>query len=129
MELITRKEKVAQYLLSQQKWMSVVDIADGLGMDKELIYPVMRGVLREKRYSIECKLELRKLTDFQKEIKLYLITAIEPAVPKPAPKVVVKKKAPVNKMEDPHIGWITDPISIRARLRDCIANVRCEAAL
>lgn len=129
MELITRKEKVAQYLLSQQKWMSVVDIADGLGMDKELIYPVMRGVLREKRYSVESKLALRNIADCKKEIKLYLITAIKPAVPKPAPKVVVRKKAPVNKMEDQQIGWITDPISIRDRLRDCIANVRCEAAL
>ena len=70
-----------------------------------------------------------QLTDFQKEIKLYLITAIEPAVPKPAPKEVVRKKAAVNRMDDPKIGWITDPVSIRARLRDCIANVRCEAAL
>jgi hypothetical protein len=129
MESLTRKEKVAQYLLSQNKWMSAVDIANGLGVDKELIYPVMRGVLREKRYSVESKLAPRNMADGPMNIKVYLITAIEPAAPKPAPKVVVKKKAPVNKMEDPQIGWITDPISIRARLRDCIANVRCEAAL
>jgi hypothetical protein len=129
MESLTRKEKVAQYLLSQNKWMSAVDIANGLGVDKELIYPVMRGVLREKRYSVESKLAPRNMADGPMNIKVYLITAIEPAAPKPAPKVVVKKKAPVNKMEDTQIGWITDPISIRARLRDCIANVRCEAAL
>ena len=129
MESLTRKEKVAQFLLSQQKWMSVVDIADGLGMDKELIYPVMRGVLRERRYSVESKLVPCDMAKGLREIRFYLITAIEPAAPKPAPKAVVKKKAPVNKMEDPQIGWITDPISIRARLRDCIASVRCEAAL
>lgn len=129
MESLTRKEKVAQYLLSQKKWLSAVDIANGLGMDKELIYPVMRGILREKRYSVESKLAPRNMSDGPMKIKVYLITAIEPAAPKSAPKAVVKKKAPVNKMEDPQIGWITDPISIRARLRDCIANMRCEAAL
>ena len=83
MELITRKEKVAQYLLSQNKWLSAVDIANGLGVDKELIYPVMRGVLREKRYSVESKLAPRNMPDGPMKIKLYLITAIEPAAPKP----------------------------------------------
>lgn len=129
MESLTRKEKVAQYLLSQKKWLSAVDIANGLGMDKELIYPVMRGVLREKRYSVESKLAPRNMPDGPMKIKVYLITAIEPAAPKPEPKAVIKKKAPVNKLEDPQIGWITDPISIRARLRDCIANMRYGAAL
>lgn len=129
MESLTRKEKVAQYLLSQNKWLSAVEIANGLGVDKELIYPVMRSVLREKRYSVESKLVPCDMAKGLREIRFYLITAIEPAAPKPVPKAVVKKKAPVNKMEDQQIGWITDPVSIRVRLRDCIANVRCGAAL
>ena len=129
MESLTKKEKIAQYLLSQNKWMNAVEVAEGLGIDKKLVHSAMGSVMREKRYAIKSKLVPCDVVKGPKEIKQYLITAIEPAVQKPEPKAVVKKKAPVNKMEDPQIGWITDPISIRARLRDCIANVRCEAAL
>lgn len=128
MESLTKKEKIAQYLLSQNKWMSAVEVAEGLGIDKNLVHSAMCSIMREKRYAIKSKLVPCDVVKGPKEIKQYLITAIEPAVKKPEPKEVVKK-TPVNKMEDPQIGWITDPISIRARLRDCIANVRCEAAL
>ena len=124
MESLTKKEKIAQHLLSQNKWMSAVEVAEGLGIDKKLVHSAMGSVMREKRYAIKSKLVPCDVVKGPKEIKQYLITAIEPAKTK-----AVKQKEREQKLEEPQIRWISDPISIRARLRDCIANVRCEAAL
>nr|WP_321270490.1 hypothetical protein [uncultured Tolumonas sp.] len=124
MESLTKKEKIAQYLLSQNKWMSAVEVAEDLGIDKKLVHSAMGSVMREKRYAIKSKLVPCDVVKGPKEIKQYLITAIEPAKTK-----AVKQKEREQKMDEPQIRWISDPVSIRARLRDCIANVRCEAAL
>lgn len=129
MESLTKKEKIAQYLLSQNKWMSAVEIAEGLGIERDLVHSAMPSVMREKRYITESEFVPRKAAKGPSEIKMYRISAIADIETKDAKKKDVKTDEREQKKEEtPQIRWITDPVLVRMRLRDFLA-VRSGASL
>jgi hypothetical protein len=116
MESLTKKEKIAQHLLSKNKWMTGVEIAEGIGIAKELVHSAMSSVMREKRFTSESKFEPRDGTKGHAEVKMYRITAIEPKKTKEVRSAEREQK----REEATQICWITDPVLVRQRMRECL---------
>ena len=97
MEKLTKKEKIARWLLSQQDYRSVMDISVALGITTNNISSAMKGILRERRYKIETQV-VDNPKQGPKKLKKYHVLSITPL-----------EDAVAAQEKESRISWTTDP--------------------
>ena len=97
MENLTKKEKIARWLLSQRDYRSVMDISVALGITTNNISSAMKGILREQRYKIETRI-VDNPKQGPKKLKEYRVLSITPL-----------EEAVAAQEKESRISWTTDP--------------------